>query len=80
MVPQLGNRLPTGPGSRGGRWQDPEFRRAYYREWREAHSRGDQHELEEGYRLCACECGCAEHVPVVCGFCSEGTHEGPDAK
>jgi hypothetical protein len=33
----IGNRLPTGAGSRGGRWHDPEFRRAYYRAWRAAH-------------------------------------------
>jgi hypothetical protein len=29
--------IPTGPGSRGGRWHDPEFRRAYYRQWRHEH-------------------------------------------
>lgn len=28
------NRLPVGPGSRGGRWHDPEWRRAYQRAWR----------------------------------------------
>lgn len=33
----LANRLPTGPGSRGGRWHDPEYRRAYHRAWRAAH-------------------------------------------
>lgn len=31
------NRLPVGPGSRGGRWHDPEYRRAYHRAWRAAH-------------------------------------------
>ena len=31
------NRLPTGPGSRGGSWQDPDYRRAYHRAWRAAH-------------------------------------------
>lgn len=31
------NRLPTGPGSRGGRWHDPAFRRYYYRRWRAGH-------------------------------------------
>lgn len=31
------NRLPEGPGSRGGSWHDPEFRRAYHRAWRAAH-------------------------------------------
>ena len=28
---------PTGPGSRGGRWHDPDYRRAYARAWRAAH-------------------------------------------
>jgi hypothetical protein len=28
---------PTGPGSRGGRWHDPEYRREYARAWRAAH-------------------------------------------
>jgi hypothetical protein len=27
---------PTGPGSRGGHWHDPEFRTAYHRKWRAA--------------------------------------------
>jgi len=31
------NRLPVGPGSRGGRWHDPEFRRAYHQAWRAGH-------------------------------------------
>ncbi len=31
------NRLPVGPGSRGGHWHDPEFRRIYHRLWRAAH-------------------------------------------
>ena len=35
--PTGGNRLPTGPGSRGGAWGDPEYRRAYHRAWRAAH-------------------------------------------
>ena len=29
--------IPTGPGSRGGHWHDPEYRRAYFRAWRAAH-------------------------------------------
>lgn len=33
----MSNRLPTGPGSRGGQWHDPEYRRAYQRAWRAAH-------------------------------------------
>jgi len=31
------NRLPVGPGSRGGSWHDPEYRRSYHRAWRAAH-------------------------------------------
>jgi hypothetical protein len=31
------NRLPLGPGSRGGRWHVPDFRHAYQRAWRAAH-------------------------------------------
>lgn len=31
------NRLPVGPGSRGGRWHEIEYRRAYHRAWRAAH-------------------------------------------
>jgi len=33
----MSNRLPVGPGSRGGRWHDPEFRRIYHSRWRAAH-------------------------------------------
>jgi hypothetical protein len=29
--------IPTGPGSRGGRWHDPEYRAAYFRAWRTTH-------------------------------------------
>jgi hypothetical protein len=32
----MANRMPTGPGSRGGRWHDKEYRRAYHRAWRAA--------------------------------------------
>ena len=28
--------IPTGPGSRGGSWDDPEYRRSYAKAWREA--------------------------------------------
>jgi len=31
------NRLPTGPGSRGGTYHIPDVRRAYHRAWRAAH-------------------------------------------
>jgi hypothetical protein len=31
------NRLPVGPGSRGGRWHEPDYRLAYQRAWRAAH-------------------------------------------
>ena len=34
---EFSNRLPTGLGSRGGRWHEPEWRRAYQRAWRAAH-------------------------------------------
>ena len=37
LAVSMGNRLPTGPGSRGGRWHLPAFRRAYHRAWRAAH-------------------------------------------
>ena len=33
----MNNRLPTGPGSRGGRWHLPEFRRIYHSAWRASH-------------------------------------------
>jgi hypothetical protein len=33
----MSNRLPTGPGSRGGHWHEPKFRRIYHRAWRLAH-------------------------------------------
>jgi hypothetical protein len=33
----MANRLPTGPGSRGGRWHEPEFRRIYHSAWRASH-------------------------------------------
>lgn len=36
-APGLGNRLPVGPGSRGGHWHEADYRRAYYRAWRAAH-------------------------------------------
>jgi hypothetical protein len=35
--PRSARSFPTGPGSRGGRWHDPEFRKQYHREWRAAH-------------------------------------------
>jgi hypothetical protein len=30
---KFGNRLPTGPGSRGGRWHEKEYRNEYQRAW-----------------------------------------------
>ena len=97
------NRLPTGPGSRGGSWHDPEYRNAYHRAWRAAHPeyrererlrRARQKAREHGQSPadivepatfprplplsavhCVCECGCAEAVVVVCGWCREGHHE-----
>ena len=37
MTAAMRNRLPAGPGSRGGRWHEIEYRRAYHRAWRAAH-------------------------------------------
>lgn len=37
IVTKFSNRLPVGPGSRGGKWHDPEWRRSYHRAWRAAH-------------------------------------------
>jgi hypothetical protein len=34
---KMGNRLPVGPGSRGGHWHEVEFRRAYFQKWRREH-------------------------------------------
>lgn len=34
------NRLPTGPGSRGGRWHLPEFRSEWWRAYRRTHPEG----------------------------------------
>ena len=45
------NRLPTGPGSRGGHWHEPAFRSAYHRTWRAAHP--DYREREALRRLIA---------------------------
>jgi len=33
----MGNRLPVGPGSRGGRWHELAFRHEYQRAWRASH-------------------------------------------
>jgi hypothetical protein len=33
----MSNRLPVGPGSRGGHWHEPAFRAAYFRRWRQEH-------------------------------------------
>ena len=35
MMP-MSNRLPTGPGSRGGHWHEPGFPAKYHRAWRAA--------------------------------------------
>lgn len=39
------NRLPIGPGSRGGHWHEKEFRAEYFRAWREAHPDYYRHDL-----------------------------------
>lgn len=33
----MSNRLPTGPGSRGGQWHEQDYRNEYHRDWRLAH-------------------------------------------
>ena len=33
----MNNRLPVGLGSRGGRWHEIEYRRAYHAAWRASH-------------------------------------------
>ena len=99
------NRLPVGPGSRGGSWHLDEFRRAYHRAWRAAHPDYREREALRGARKrahdrgdpadtvlpsfvrplplsavhCVCECGCREHVVVVCGFCRDGQHREESA-
>ncbi len=37
LMKPMSNRLPVGPGSRGGHWHDPTFRAAYFKRWRETH-------------------------------------------
>jgi hypothetical protein len=99
------NRLPVGPGSRGGSWHDREYRNAYHRAWRANHPEYRERERLRRARKraqdrnedpadivspaafprplplsavhCVCECGCREHVVVVCGFCRSGTHTEP---
>ena len=44
------NRLPTGPGSRGGQWHEPEYRRAYQRAWRAANPEYRERERLRRYR------------------------------
>jgi hypothetical protein len=41
----MSNRLPVGPGSRGGHWHEQEFRAAYFRRWRKEHPGYYQNDL-----------------------------------
>ena len=36
LMKPMSNRLPVGPGSRGGRFHEPAYRAEYYRAWRAA--------------------------------------------
>lgn len=42
--------IPTGPGSRGGHWHEPERRAAYFRAWRAAHPEYRERERERKQR------------------------------
>lgn len=44
-LPKMENRLPVGPGSRGGQWHNLEFRRAYHRAWRASHPEYREREI-----------------------------------
>lgn len=46
----MANRLPTGPGSRGGRYLTREQRAAYYRAWRAAHPEYRERERRRSLR------------------------------
>ncbi len=37
LVPRTERSFPTGPGSRSGRWHDPQYRRDYHAAWRRSH-------------------------------------------
>ena len=41
---------PTGPGSRGGRWHEPEWRREYHRRWRLTHPEYREREAFRRFR------------------------------
>ena len=43
--------IPTGPGSRGGMYHDPDWRRAYYRAWRRAHPENARDNVAAAKRL-----------------------------
>jgi hypothetical protein len=45
---RMSNRLPVGPGSRGGHWHEPLFRAAYFRRWRASHL---EYRLRERQRM-----------------------------
>jgi hypothetical protein len=49
MMP-MANRLPTGAGSRGGRWHEPGYSAAYHRAWRAAHPEYREREALRTFR------------------------------
>ena len=51
----MSNRLPVGPGSRGGRWHEIEYRRAYQRAWRAAHPEYREREILRRARDRSCD-------------------------
>ena len=52
ILKPMSNRLPVGPGSRGGLWHLPEFRSAYWRAWRAAHPEYRERERRRTQRRC----------------------------
>lgn len=48
MMPRSSRSVPTGPGSRGGHWHEPEYRAAYFRRWRREHPEYVEREKRRG--------------------------------
>jgi hypothetical protein len=49
MMP-MANRLPTGPGSRGGHWHEPGYPAKYHQAWRAAHPEYRERERLRAFR------------------------------